>query len=180
MNNIKQPWILIGYELFSTDGPTSLKVETIAKKVGKSKSSFYHHFTDVEIFTELLLKHHLTQVKIMAERERLCKKVVPDLLHVLVECKEDLLFNRQLRINRHIPLYKKCFEKATEVVGDAIVSIWSAELGLTGKTKQAALVLNLTIENFFLQITADTLTYKWLEQYIYELRKMVHALKKSE
>jgi hypothetical protein len=101
-------------------------------------------------------------------------------LNVLVEFKQDLLFNRQLRIKRHIPLYKKCFEKATEEIGDAIVHIWSKELGLTGKTKLATLVLNLTIENFFLQITADTLTFEWLEQYIYELRQMVHALKKSK
>jgi AcrR family transcriptional regulator len=177
--DIKLAWVLVGYELFSTQGPQALKVETIARKVGKSKSSFYHHFGDVEIFIEALLKHHLAQVKIIAERERLCKNVLPDLLHVLIEFKQDLLFNRQLRINRHIALFKKCFEKATEIIGDAILPIWSKELGLGNKAKLASLVLNLSIENLFLQITAETLNYEWLASYINELRHMVSELKKA-
>nr|WP_245550167.1 TetR/AcrR family transcriptional regulator [Haliscomenobacter hydrossis] len=28
-----------------------MKIEVLAKKVGISKSSFYHHFVDLEIFT---------------------------------------------------------------------------------------------------------------------------------
>jgi Flp pilus assembly CpaE family ATPase len=83
----KQLWIEIGYKIFSTEGPQSLKLEVIAKKGGKIKSSFYYHFTDIEIFTEQLLKHHLAQVKIMAGKEKLCKNVIPDLLNVLVEYK---------------------------------------------------------------------------------------------
>ena len=51
--NIK-PWIIKGYELFANKGSLGLKVEVISKAVNKSKSSFYHHFADIEVFLELL------------------------------------------------------------------------------------------------------------------------------
>ena len=65
----KQSWILIGYQMFSLDGPTGLKIEVIARQMKKSKSSFYHHFADLEIFQEYLLKHHLKQAYFIGEKE---------------------------------------------------------------------------------------------------------------
>ena len=51
----KLPWILCGYNIFSKEGPKGLKIEVIARQVSKNKSSFYHHFADLEVFTEILL-----------------------------------------------------------------------------------------------------------------------------
>jgi AcrR family transcriptional regulator len=45
----KQPWINHGYRTFAYEGPTGLKVERLARQVGKSKSSFYHLFADLDI-----------------------------------------------------------------------------------------------------------------------------------
>ncbi|MEZ4687033.1 MAG: hypothetical protein R3B47_13480 [Bacteroidia bacterium] len=44
-------------------------MERLARDIGKSKSSFYHHFADLEVFTALLLNQHLEQAKVMAEKE---------------------------------------------------------------------------------------------------------------
>lgn len=55
---IKLPWVEAGYQLFAEHGPKGLKVEVIARHVKKSKSSFYHHFSDLEVFTEELLFFH--------------------------------------------------------------------------------------------------------------------------
>lgn len=33
-------------------------------------SSFYHHFADLEVFTEVLMEEHLKRASIVAERER--------------------------------------------------------------------------------------------------------------
>lgn len=68
-NKNMQPWILAGYELFAIDGPTGLKVEVISRKVNKSKSSFYHHFADLEVFTEYLLNYHMERAKAIAQLE---------------------------------------------------------------------------------------------------------------
>ena len=52
-------WIITGYESFAQSGESGLKIEQLAKVVGISKSSFYHHFADLDIFIEKLLLHHL-------------------------------------------------------------------------------------------------------------------------
>jgi AcrR family transcriptional regulator len=176
----KLPWILVGYNIFSNEGQTGLKVEVIARKVGKSKSSFYHHFADIEIFTEALLNYHLERAIVIADMEKRCKNVVPDLLNVLIEVKEDLLFNRQLRINRQVPAFKTCFEKSSKAVGEAILGIWAEMLGLGDNSHLAQIVLNLSLENFYLQITEDTLTYEWLLNYVRDLKIMVHGFQMNE
>jgi AcrR family transcriptional regulator len=59
-----------GYEFFSLFVEKGLIIEQLAKEVGKSKSSFYHHFADLEIFLEKLLQYHLSKSNIIAEKER--------------------------------------------------------------------------------------------------------------
>jgi AcrR family transcriptional regulator len=84
MKDSKQPWILCGYNIFSKEGPKGLKIEVIARQVNKNKSSFYHHFADLEVFTEILLNFHLERSEIIAAQERLCKTVIPDLVNLLI------------------------------------------------------------------------------------------------
>jgi AcrR family transcriptional regulator len=101
MNESKEIWIKIGYESFAQSGQNGLKIEPLAKKVGKNKSSFYHYFADLELYLDELLKHHINQSKIIAEKEKKSKNISPELIDILVEHKTDILFNRQLRINRN-------------------------------------------------------------------------------
>lgn len=68
-NDKKYIWLQLGYELFATKGPKELKIEILAKKVGKSKSSFYHFFADLELFVEELLKYHIEQSYTIAKKE---------------------------------------------------------------------------------------------------------------
>lgn len=173
-------WITIGYEIFSHEGPKGLKVEVIARKVGKSKSSFYHHFADLEIYTSALLEYHMERSKMITEKEAKCKNVIPELLEIILEHKQDLLFNRQLRINRENPAFKICFEKTSQQVGEAIVGIWAKELGLGDNSHLSMMVLKLSMENFFLQITEDTMNYDWLVEYIKGLKKMVTEFQKNK
>ncbi|MEM7514864.1 MAG: TetR/AcrR family transcriptional regulator, partial [Bacteroidota bacterium] len=58
MEKLIEPWLKAGYDIFSQEGPGGLKVERLARIVGKSKSSFYHHFADLEIYTSFLLEYH--------------------------------------------------------------------------------------------------------------------------
>lgn len=179
INYNRQIWLLYGYKLFANKGPNGLKIEILARSVKKSKSSFYHYFADLELFTELLLEYHLERSKIIADKERLCKNVIPDLLTLLLEFKQDLLFNRQLRINRQNNEFKLCFEKASKEVGQAIIGIWAETLGLTDNSNLANMVLNLSLENFYLQITEQSLTYEWLLNFVSELQIMVKEFKKT-
>lgn len=97
--DLKDPWLEKGYEIFSVEGPKGLKIERLAREVKKSKSSFYHFFADLEIFTNQLLDLHTQNAKVVLEKELKCEHLIPDLLHVIVAHNQDFLFNRQLRIN---------------------------------------------------------------------------------
>lgn len=173
----QQPWIDSGYELFAKEGPSGLKVERLARLVNKSKSSFYHHFADLEVFTELLLQTHLERSERLVERERQCVRLVPDLLLVLVDARTDLLFNRQLRVHRDRPDFRRCFERTSRDVGEAMGAIWAEALHLEDNSHLAQVVLNLVLENFYLQLTEENLTYEWLLAYVNGLRSMVLSLK---
>lgn len=176
--NLSQ-WIKIGYKIFSKNGPEGIKVQTISKMLGKSKSSFYHFFSDKEIFIEALLNYHLERANLIIEKEKQCKNVNPELIEVLLEFKEDLLFNRQLRIHRDVKVFKYCFEKINEMSATAIIGIWSEMLNLKDNSTSAILVLNLSLENFYLQITEETLTFKWLDNYTKDLKAMVESIQSS-
>ena len=82
-----------------------LKVEVLAREVGKSKSSFYHCFADLDIFVDELLCFHVVKSSEIFNRVKLCENLVPDIFEVLYEFKEDAFFNLQLSINRHIESY---------------------------------------------------------------------------
>ncbi len=156
-----------------------MKVEVIARRVGKSKSSFYHHFADLEVFTELLLAYHLERAKVIAEMERRCLNIDPDLIAVMVEVKEDLLFNRQLRVNRTEAAFKKCFEASNQLVEEALLEVWSREIGLADNTRLAGVMLALVMENFYLQLTEETLNREWLLNYFQGIRSMVGEFQKA-
>lgn len=176
-NELTDAWIQAGYKTFALLGPSALKIEVLARDVNKSKSSFYHHFVDIEIFIEELLEHHLRQSAIIAELERECKSIDPELLEIILANKLDLLFSRQLRVHRNIKKYKDCLDKSNQIVGEAILPIWSQSLGLSGNSDLSAMVLRLSLENFYLQITEETLNLDWLKSYFSDLKEMVDGLK---
>jgi AcrR family transcriptional regulator len=175
---IQQPWIEKGYQVFAYQGPVGLKIERLAKGIGKNKSSFYHHFADLEIFTGILLKYHLEQAQIMAEKESKCASL-EELIEIILEHKIDLLFNRQLRIHRENADFANCFEKTNQITSREIIPIWSEILNLQENSFLAGLVLKLSLENFFLQITDETLNHKWLNNYFQELQSLIRAFKKD-
>jgi AcrR family transcriptional regulator len=165
-------WIIKGYEIFALLGEKGLIIEQLAKEVGKSKSSFYHHFADLEIFIEKLLLHHLNQSSIIAEKERKADKINPDLIDILIEHKTDLLFNRQLRINANKSKLKDALIKSSEIIGKDFIKLWLRDSKLTLKPEQAEGIFELAMENFYLQINQDNINKVWLAAYFDNLNRI--------
>lgn len=172
MTDNKEIWIKTGYEAFALSGQSSLKVEPLARKVGISKSSFYHHFADLEIFMEFLLTFHLQQSKMIAYKEKHVKSIDPELIHILVDHKVDLLFNRQLRFNQQNKRYKESLIESNQIIGNEFVTIWRKDLQLNLTQRQLESLFELALENFFLQINSDNLTYEWLLNYFSNLKRI--------
>jgi AcrR family transcriptional regulator len=179
MKEIEKSWIEKGYRFFAYEGPSGLKIERLSKEVGKNKSSFYHLFADLEVFTERLLKFHFHQAKIIADKESISKNE-SELIDIILEHKIDLLFNRQLRIHRENPDFKNCFNKINQISIPAILPVWKKIIGISDSTSLAQMVLTLSLENFYLQITDETLNESWLTTYFATLREMVLHFKQVE
>jgi AcrR family transcriptional regulator len=173
--NSNEIWIKAGYEIFALNGQAEIKIERLAKIVGKSKSSFYHHFADIDLFIEILLKHHLKQSYIIADKENKAKNIDPELINILLEHRTDLLFNRQLRINQHVKLFHETLCSSNKIIGEAFKKIWVKDLNLKLTNKQIEGVFTLAIQNFYLQINIDTLIHEWLSAYFNDLKKIANS-----
>lgn len=170
--NSKAHWIKTGYRLFALNGVDSIKVEALARIVGVSKSSFYHHFAGLDIFIDALLDEHLQQAAVMAEKERNAANIHPELIEVLVEHKLDLLFNRQLRIHQDVPRYREVLLQSNSMVGNEFIRIWADDLQLNLHQRQLMALFELALENFFLQINEANLNGSWLEAYFANLKRI--------
>ena len=179
MKEIETSWIETGYRFFAYEGPVGLKVERLSKQVGKNKSSFYHLFADLEVFTERLLNFHFHQAQIIAEKESACTSE-KELITILLEHKTDLLFNCQLRIHRENSDFHHYVDKINQITIPAILPIWSKLIGLSDNSYLAQMVLNLSLENFNLQISDSTLNEEWLSSYFRGIRNMVSQFKQNQ
>jgi AcrR family transcriptional regulator len=168
-------WIAVGYEVFALRGLPGLKVEALAAKVGISKSSFYHHFADVPVFVEALLKTHLEQAARIAASERAARSIDPDLINILVAHKTDLLFNRQLRIHQDNPVFRDTLQKANQIIGTDFIALWSAHTQAQLTPRQWEGLFSLALENFFLQINSENLNRAWLTDYFRRLSAIVRS-----
>ncbi len=175
MNNAER-WILAGYHTFAKNGDSGLKIESLAREIGISKSSFYHHFIDSEVFMEHLLRHHLERISLLAEKEKHLENIDPQLIQVILEFKTDLLFNRQLRFCRHISAYADVLKKGDELFGNEFVLLLARELGLATGLYKLEQLYGLALENFFLQINETTLSHEWLTHYFKELKGTIKQI----
>ncbi|MEO0896763.1 MAG: TetR/AcrR family transcriptional regulator [Bacteroidota bacterium] len=173
----KLPWIKEGYALFAKEGLQGVSIELIAKRVGISKSSYYHHFGDFEVFMSELLVYHIYRAEGMSAKASECEQLDPDVLNLFLEYREDMFFNKQLRLHREQPEFKKCFESAYSLVEHAFIEQWAAGVQLESKTGLARLLLQLIAENFFLRITEESFDYPWFHQYIQEVSSLIFQIK---
>ncbi len=169
-------WLVKGYEVFSMLGPQGLKIEPLAKSVGINKSSFYHHFADLELFVDALLELHLHRAQEMALKESRVKSIIPEMIDILLEHKLDLLFNRQLRIHENISSFKETLMRSTTTIGDSFKQVWALELDVKVKASQVDSLYALALEGFFLKINPQNLTRSWLTEYFLNLKKVTESL----
>lgn len=158
--------------MLALQGENALKIEMLAKKIGISKSSFYHHFADMQLFVEALLNYHLEQSKVIAEKEKSAKTIQPELIDILVAHKIDLLFNRQLRFNQQKNEFRETLEKSNQIIGNEFVRIWATDLQLNLSVKQLESIFELALENFFLQINPENMTFEWISNYFENLKRI--------
>jgi AcrR family transcriptional regulator len=175
-NPLEQPWIEAGYQIFSKEGPNGLKVDQLARKIGISRSSFYHLFADLDVFQEKLLAHHAQRAQLAAEKVKTCKVMEPDFILLIVDEKDYVLFNRQLRIHRDNPAFKAGFENAIAIVGKETIGIWTEMVGLQHNPEMARSVFKMTADILFHRMTEENMSYEWLKAFVTEIKLFVKEM----
>lgn len=173
----KKEWLKLGYELVAKEGFEQLSINTIARKMDKSKSSFYHYFGELENFKIELLEYHHQQAQFFCTQIKECEDINPGLIHLLLVYKLDMFFHKQVRINRNKSAYKKNIETVFELYEEVILDKWAIFLDL-GYHKIFLKKFNrFMAEHFFLSITQDEYHLEWLTQYLNDIAEMISQIK---
>ncbi|MEO1053404.1 MAG: TetR/AcrR family transcriptional regulator [Bacteroidota bacterium] len=179
MKESEKSWIITGHQIFAEKGPSALTVEGLARAVKKSKSSFYHHFADLQVFTSRLLDYHLSRAQIILEEERKCQNIDPDLFDIFIKYKLDVLFHRQLLVNRNISEFESLYLKITDQGIAAILNLWNKELNLTAHSSTGRRLLTMGIENLFQRSSLEKLNLSYLNASFTELKTIASALRSA-
>ena len=159
LDNSKQKWLEKGYEHFALFGPENISINAISKEIDSTRSSFYHHFSDMEVFFASLLESHYQLTKqFIVEGKQNCKKLIPDLYILLEKFSLGLKFNRQLFVNRHIPsfgfMFNRVFEKVTE---DFVLDLFVHQFNLQLERNDVASIWLTLTESWYARINPENL-----------------------
>lgn len=129
---MKEQWLEQGYVDFAKQGPENLSISQIGKEVGASRSSFYHHFGDMDLFVDELLARHWRLCQVFnREGKAHCQNLMPDLYQLLARFDLPLQFSRQLFHHRHIPRCNYVFLRTYESSAKAfILELFRAHMDL--------------------------------------------------
>lgn len=169
-------WIEKGYENFAKHGIQGIKIEPLSKEVFLSKSSFYHFFGEQQLFLEHLMAYHLAQCEVIRNKEEKIDLINPDLIHILIEHKWDLLFNRQLRLHQTNNLYKSTLELSNQIMGSEFVRIFIVDTKIQLNPNQIQSLYSLALDQFFLNINEENIHFDWLNTYFDSFRQLAMSL----
>lgn len=155
----KQKWIEKGYEHFALYGPENISINAISKEIESPRASFYHHFSDLEVFINHLLEVHLDMnMWYIAQGKENCKCMLPDLFQLIEKIPMALRFERQLFLHRHVPLYGFMFTKLHEKAkNEFILDLFVKESDLNMKYEDASRILLIFTESWFARINPEQL-----------------------
>ena len=119
-----------GYDLFGKIGTAAFNVERLSMIVSLSRSSFYHHFSDMEIYETDLCDYHIQHYQQLSEELDNCQNFDPDLLDLIRSSPKPRAFQRQLLINEASSRHKACFDAARVLLEDRVYNLWLDYIGV--------------------------------------------------
>ena len=181
MKNSKTIWLKEAYAQFARYGRDSLKVDSLASLVGKSRSSFYHLFGDMEEFMHDLLDYHWERSKIFAEELKTIDTFYPGFAKLLEKNKDWAFFHINCSMQRDKDNYcARQFQKVTELIENNITLLWARTIGLdslpVAKTRELYRVMR---EIIFARMDYDTYSAEFLDQEMKQLNDSIRFMLKD-
>lgn len=168
----KDLWVIAGYEEFALHGLDGIKVERLAKKLNRNKSSYYHYFLEQPFFYESLMDHHIKVCQLLKTRMSQIQNFDPDFLHVLLDFRTTILVHSQLVTYRKIELFAKYYGLVNVIVETTVVPKWSEYIGLKNNHKMAAKLFEIFRDMFYSRITPELMTEDFLRGVIVEAKSV--------
>ena len=165
INGSKQKWIEKGYEYFALYGPDNLNIKKISKDIGLARTTFYHYFGDIKIFTDELLERHweiCLQTAIIGSKK--CKNFFPDLFDEMEQYPITLKFHKQLFLNRHILIFNYLFVKINNLHANTFVLKLFSEHFQLNQTKENLINLwTIVVESWYSKLDVNDLSSKKMQ-----------------
>lgn len=176
--NNRQLWLEKGYEHFALYGPKNLSINKLSKNIGLSRASFYHHFGDLNFFTENLLAKHWDIIEIFnSEGKKKCNQLLPDLYDLLSHYPIPLKFSLQLFHNRSNPHFNFLLIKSYEATAESFVLGLFADHFELPKSEKKVYHLWLTLgESWYSRLDPNDLSSKTLQKHAEEILKTLSIL----
>ena len=143
-------------------GIGALKIDTLANLVGKSRSSFYHLFGDMDGFHDALIEFDLDLTRQFRDDTEYIEDFFPEYAEVMVKYKHMLFFNKHVFLNRSInEKYAETWEKIAELTDDKTEVLWMKLVNLpalpTHEREQFYIIIRTSA---FMRLQFSTFSYK--------------------
>ncbi len=179
---MKEQWLEHGYENFALEGPDQLSINQIAKRIGASRSNFYHYFGDTDMFIDRLLeKHWQISLEFNSQGKNTCRQMIPDLYEALAQHPIPLRFSRQLFTNRHIPRFNYLYEKTFDLNASAFgLDLFAAHLRLELPRADLHNLYKTLGEAWYSRLDPEDLSAATMQRHSEEVMASLSSLIKSD
>ena len=152
VNDTCKTMLVWGYNYIAQHGLDSLIIDAMAKETGKSRSSFYHCFGDIEEFERELFKYHMKQTKAFSEAAESIDNLIPEGANLIVDFKNWVFFHRQMFLLQNDDRkYKEMYNQTRSITEEKTLELWMKTAGLNHLPKD-------DVEKFFFTLRAAALS----------------------
>ena len=178
MSTTKELWIATGYKCFAWHGPEGVNIDALAQHIGKSRSTFYHSFTDFETFEKALFEFHLVQSVAIVDEGKSIHTFFPDYADLLVKYKDWLFFHKHMFLLRHsYQKYDDQFMMAREITESKLLEIWLKTADLETIPKEKIEHFSYIIrETIFIRLNYDSFSADVLKSEVEKINSTFHVL----
>ncbi|MCP4122974.1 MAG: TetR/AcrR family transcriptional regulator [Bacteroidetes bacterium] len=173
MADTKHIWLATAHAEFARKGENALKIDTLAKAVGKSRSSFYNLFGDMEGFRDELIKYALEVTRNFAAEANVMERFFPDYGEVVIKYKDMLFFNKHIFLGRHKnKTYADTWELISKITENKTEELWMKMINLESLPPHQREKFYETIRTAaFMRLQYDEYTYERMYNNVIEINR---------
>jgi len=169
----KYIWLKTAHTQFAKYGESALRVDALSKVVGKSRSSFYHLFGDMENFKEALYDYALEVTRSFVEESKDIDVYFPDYGEVVIKYKDMLFFNRHLFLGRTTNArYAQLWKIISEITDNKTEELWMKMIDLENLPPRQREKFYKTIRTAaFMRLEYDEYTYERMHKNVIDINR---------